>query len=94
MKNWMIRGFLLGGMVLALTFSTAVTASMAAPKPQPTPAAAPAPHPEIRAAINSLQRAKMHLQEADHDFGGHRVDAIKAIDNAIGQLQICMKYDR
>ncbi len=95
MKNCILRGFVLAGMVLALTFSTAVPASLAAPNPQPTPAASPAPpHPEIRAAINSLQRAKVHLQEAKHDFGGHRVDAIKAIDGAIEQLQICMKYDR
>jgi hypothetical protein len=92
MKNWILNAFVLMGMVLALTFSTAVPAATA---PQPAAAAAPAPepHPEIRAAINSLQRAKMHLQEAKHDFGGHRVDAIKSIDGAIQQLQICMKYE-
>ena len=95
MRNWISRGLVLAAMILALTFSTAVPASLAAPQPRPTPAAIPAPpHPEIRAAINSLERAKTHLQEAKHDFGGHRVDAIKAIDGAIEQLQVCMKYDR
>ena len=95
MRNWISRGLVLAAMILALTFSTAVPASLAAPRPRPTPAAIPAPpHPEIRAAINSLERAKTHLQEAKHDFGGHRVDAIKAIDGAIEQLQVCMKYDR
>lgn len=96
MKNWIFRGLALTAMIAALAFATAVPASFAAPKPQPAAAAAPVPepHPEIHAAINSLQRAKRHLQEANHDFGGHRVDAIKAIDNAIAQLQTCLRYDR
>jgi len=61
-----------------------------------TPAASPAPepHPEIRAAIGSLRRAKDHLEHAAHDFGGHRVDAIRAIDAAIEQLQTCLRYDK
>jgi hypothetical protein len=52
------------------------------------------PHPEIQAAIRSLERAKAHLQAAAHDFQGHRVDAIAAIDAALHQLHICMDYDR
>lgn len=50
-------------------------------------------HPEIRQAIESLRNAKAHLNAAAHDYSGHRVDAIKAIDEAIHQLDICMKYD-
>lgn len=50
-------------------------------------------HPEIHAAIESLRNAKAHLNAAAHDYQGHRVDAIKAIDEAIHQLDICMKYD-
>ena len=56
--------------------------------------ALPEPHPEIREAIESLRRAKAHMEHAAHDFGGHRVDAIRATDDAIRQLQICLKYDR
>ena len=56
----------------------------------PSPAAGR--HPQIRAALDALQRAKMHLQEAAHDFGGHRVDAIHAIDEASRQLEICLQY--
>jgi hypothetical protein len=52
------------------------------------------PHPEIRAAIRSLERAKDHLQHAAHDFGGHRVDAIAAIDAALRQLHIALDYDK
>jgi hypothetical protein len=56
----------------------------------PSPAAGR--HPQIHAALNALQNAKMHLQEAAHDFGGHRVDAIRAIDEASRQLEICLQY--
>jgi len=50
-------------------------------------------HPEIQQAINALQRAKDHMEHAAHDFGGHRVEAIRATDEAIHQLEICLKYD-
>jgi len=49
-------------------------------------------HPEIADAIRALHHAKDHLQQAAHDFGGHRVQAIQAIDEAIHQLEICMQY--
>jgi hypothetical protein len=56
----------------------------------PSPAAGH--HPQIMDAIHALQNARAHLNAAAHDFGGHRVDAIRAIDEAINQLQICMQY--
>ena len=61
-----------------------------------TPAAAtPAePHPQIREAIAALRRAKEHMEHAAHDFGGHRVEALKATDEAIRQLEDCLKYDK
>ena len=52
------------------------------------------PHPEINAAIRSLERAKLHLQKAAHDFGGHRVEAIRAIDGALEQLKLALQYDK
>jgi hypothetical protein len=51
-------------------------------------------HPEIRAAIHALENAKRHLEEAAHDFGGHKADALRATDEAIHQLQVCMEYDK
>jgi hypothetical protein len=51
-------------------------------------------HPAIRAAIRSLEKAKNEMQHANHDFGGHRVDAIKACDEAIHQLQLALQYDK
>lgn len=93
--------------ILALALCSFVTATPAAPKspapaavpaatsqPAAAPAAAPEPHPEIREAIESLRRARAHLDHAAHDFGGHRVEAIKAIDESLHQLQDCLKYDK
>jgi len=50
-------------------------------------------HPEIRSAIAALRRAVAHMQAANHDFGGHRVDAIKASEAAIVQLRLALAYD-
>jgi hypothetical protein len=66
----------------------------AAPQPKTATATAAEPHPEIREAIGALRRAKEHMEHAAHDFGGHRVEAIRATDVAIHQLEDCLKYDR
>jgi len=49
-------------------------------------------HPEIEDALRALHHAREHLEHAAHDFGGHRVEAIRAIDEADRQLRICMQY--
>jgi len=51
-------------------------------------------HPHIRAAIRELEASKKELQTAAHDFGGHRVDAIKAIDEALKQLRLAQQFDK
>ena len=43
--------------------------------------------PHMQAALEALQSAKHHLEEAKHDKGGHRVAAIKAIDSAINHVK-------
>jgi hypothetical protein len=50
-------------------------------------------HEEIHAALDALRNAKEHLEHARHDFGGHRVEAMRAIDGAMHQLEICLRYD-
>lgn len=94
MKNRMLMNFAGAALFLTLAFPAMAPA---APKTPAKPAAAtvPAPerHPEIHAAIESLEHAKQHLNEAKHDFQGHRVEAIRAIDAALEQLRICEKYE-
>jgi cytochrome b561 len=96
---------ILTALILAVAFSGSVPAApntgnaSAAPAPAATPnatnaAAAPEQHPQIHEAIASLRHAKEHLEHAAHDFGGHKVEAIRATDEAIRQLEICLKYDQ
>jgi ABC-type microcin C transport system duplicated ATPase subunit YejF len=51
-------------------------------------------HPRIHAAIRELEAAKDELQKAPHDFGGHRADAVVAVDRAIEQLRLALQYDK
>lgn len=44
-------------------------------------------HPLIKRALNALQTAKTDLQNAAHDYCGHRVEALEATNAAIGELQ-------
>jgi hypothetical protein len=72
-----------------LLSSTAVLAVLLAIS---SPSPAFGRHPEIEDALHALHNAKAHLEHANHDFHGHRVDAIRAIDEADRQLRICMEY--
>jgi hypothetical protein len=63
-------------------------------KPAVPTAALQEAHPQINEAIRALEAAKDHLQRAAHDFGGHRVKAIRAVDAALVQLRLALKYDK
>ncbi len=52
------------------------------------------PHPEINRAIRLLQNARADLNKAAHDYGGHRVAAIKSIDEALGHLHEALNFDK
>jgi len=88
--------------VLAFTVGThaapnttkATPAAVTLPAAHSANASAPEPHPQIREAIASLRRAKEHMEHAAHDFGGHRVEALHATEEAIHQLEVCLKYDK
>ena len=105
MKTRIVSLLILASLVLAFAFiATApaapnkgnAPATPAASALPATPAATPAaePHPEIREALASLRRAKEHMEHAAHDFGGHRVEAIEATNQAIKQLELCLKFDK
>jgi hypothetical protein len=72
---------------------TSIPATPAA-NAQPATATPAEPHPQIREALGALRRAKEHMEHAAHDFGGHRVEALKATDEAIRHLEICLKFDK
>ncbi len=86
--------------VVVVALLTAVLTLPLAAAAQPTKPARPVsgvvqePHPQIMAAIRALEAARLHLQRAAHDFGGHRVKAIRAIDAALVQLKLALQYDK
>jgi hypothetical protein len=64
------------------------------PPPTPTPVVAHERHPAIHNAIRALERAKIDMKNAAHDFGGHREAALQACDAAIVQLKLALQYDQ
>ena len=84
-------------LALALPVGAAGPKAAAAPVPAaaaaPAPAASPAmpPHPEIKGALDAMHTAHHYLEDAAHDFHGHRVEAIKHLDAAIHEADICMQ---
>jgi hypothetical protein len=51
-------------------------------------------HPEIHKALNNLNRAQEALTNAAHDYDGHRAAALKCVNDAIAQCQICLTMDK
>lgn len=50
-----------------------------------------AAHPHIHNAVVALREARTELQEAKHDFCGHRAAALKAAQDALSQLQLALQ---
>jgi hypothetical protein len=101
MKTRIVSLLALASLLLAFTFIATAPAAPhnanvpAAPAAKALPATPAAePHPEIREALGALRRAKEHMEHAAHDFGGHRVEAIEATNQAIRQLELCLKFDK
>ena len=51
-------------------------------------------HPRIRAAVEALRDANEYLRAAPHDFCGHKVAAMRAIDASIRQLELARACER
>jgi hypothetical protein len=51
-------------------------------------------HPELHAAMAALERSKKDLEKASSDYGGHKAEAIKSIDEAIKHLKLAETYDK
>ena len=104
MKYWFLALPAMAILILALLLPFGSPGALADHNPVPAAAApgtahaaaaaAPERHPEIREAIESLRHARAHIEHAAHDFGGHREEALRATDEAIRQLEICLRFDR
>ncbi|HZT58327.1 MAG TPA: hypothetical protein VFA21_06810 [Pyrinomonadaceae bacterium] len=51
-------------------------------------------HPKIRQAIAALEAAKAELEQSAGDFGGHKADAIEAVNNALKRLRLALQFEK
>ncbi|HKC65209.1 MAG TPA: hypothetical protein VKB86_16325 [Pyrinomonadaceae bacterium] len=51
-------------------------------------------HPKVREAIAALEAAKAELERAGGDFGGHKAEAIEAINNASKRLRLALQFEK
>ena len=49
-------------------------------------------HPRIAAAIREMEDAIPYMQSAPHDFGGHKVAAIRATQAAVAELRAALAF--
>lgn len=55
---------------------------------------ATADQPHMRAALEHLRSARSELQVAEADKGGHRVKALRLVNDAIAQVEMGAQLDR
>jgi hypothetical protein len=73
--------------VIALLVVTAIASGFVAGR-------ASADQPRMQAALEHLRMAKVELEKADHDKGGHRDRAIRLTNDAIAEVERGMRFDR
>ena len=51
-------------------------------------------HPRLHAALDALRDANEYMRAAPHDFCGHKVEAMRATDAAIRQIELARACER
>jgi hypothetical protein len=51
-------------------------------------------YPRTRSAIASLEAAKAELEHSNKNFGGHKQDAIEAINDALKRLRLALQFEK
>jgi hypothetical protein len=74
-------------LVIALLIVTAIASGFVAGR-------ASADQPHMQAAMDHLRLAKVELEKADHDKGGHRDAAIRLTNDAISEVERGIRFDR
>lgn len=93
-RSRVARFGLLPGVLCAALALVSWNSSIAAPPGQSGSTNQQGSHhtdPEIHRALHTLREARHELEHAKHDFDGHREAALHAVDDAIHQLEVCLK---
>jgi hypothetical protein len=85
-RNFWGSGLLWAGTVVVILASSADARQPSGAKQESQKAS----NAQLREGLQVLQTTKKVLEGADHDYGGHRVDAIKAIRAAEHQLRLAL----
>jgi hypothetical protein len=80
--------------VCAAVFLFPLATVYAAPPSNAAVAEEASEHPRISAAIQELESAIAYMEEAPHNFGGHKAAAIAASKKAVMQLRKALAYNR
>ncbi len=91
--QWIIPGtaFLTSSLFLAgMTLACLPVSADAAPRQVAKREPQSVSNAQLREALRVLQATKKTLEGANHDYGGHRVEAIKAIGAAQHQLKLAL----
>ena len=88
MNAWKLTTFVLGS-ALAITIGTSSIGTVSAGEKAPAEQA----QPNMKKALDELESAKDALKKATPDKGGHRVAAIKLINDAIAEVNAGIKWD-
>jgi hypothetical protein len=83
---FLASGLLVAGLILTCLPASAGAAQRQAAKREPQRVS----NAQLHEALRVLQATKKTLEDADHDYGGHRVAAIKAIGAAQHQLKLAL----
>lgn len=85
-----VAGVALAG-VMSVLLPTAFAQQTTPPAATPPSTMPTDSHPAMHRALFALVAAKKEMLAANHDYGGHREEAIKACEKAIEQLQLCLR---
>jgi hypothetical protein len=86
--SFLVEGVFLAGLGLSVGLSGS---AHAAPNPPQQPEPQKVSNAQLVQGLQVLRSIKVLLEGADHDYGGHRVDAIKAIGAAQHQLKLALE---
>jgi len=82
MRNpWKVTSFALAAVLAVVVGNSAMNTASADPQPK------------MKSALGHLESALSDLKAATADKGGHRVKAIKLVDDAIAQVKDGIKFD-
>jgi hypothetical protein len=87
-RKWLVVAGITAAVVLGGQLTSAQSRGPKQPLPQKQS------NSILQQAITQLHSTNMALKGADHDYGGHRGEAMGAIHAAVKQLKVALKYEK